>query len=84
MEFPIKFDTVKSRWSIVYYIMRGHRLYFCIFQKFIVSLSLKIDFSVENSADPDEIPHHAAFHLGLHCLSKSPYVGFLVFTGLRN
>ena len=21
-----------------------------------------------NSEDPDEMPHHAAFHLGLHCL----------------
>ena len=21
-----------------------------------------------NSVDPDEIPHYAAFHLGLHCL----------------
>ena len=24
----------------------------------------------ENSKDPDELPHNAAFHLGLHCLSK--------------
>ena len=23
-----------------------------------------------NSADPDELQHYAAFHLGLHCLSK--------------
>ena len=23
-----------------------------------------------NSADPDEIPHDAAFHLGPHCLPK--------------
>ena len=23
-----------------------------------------------NSADPDEMLHHAAFHLGLHCLPK--------------
>ena len=28
------------------------------------------DFVSVNSADPDETPHYAAFHLGLHCLSK--------------
>ena len=26
-------------------------------------------FILENCADPDEMPHHAAFHLCLHCLS---------------
>ena len=33
-----------------------------------VFLSLNIDFVFVNSADPDEMPHEAAFHLGLHCL----------------
>ena len=36
----------------------------------IVFLSLKIFLVLANSADPDEMPHHAAFHLGFHCLSK--------------
>ena len=27
-------------------------------------------FVIANSADPDEMPHYAAFHLGLHCLLK--------------
>ena len=27
---------------------------------------MKIAFFLENSADPDEIPPHVAFHLGLH------------------
>ena len=27
-------------------------------------------FVLANSADPDEMPHNATFHLGLHCLSK--------------
>ena len=35
--------------------------------KNIVYLSLKIDFVLANSADPGEMPHYAAFHLGLHC-----------------
>ena len=35
-----------------------------------VFLSLKMVFILANSADPDEMPLYAAFHLGLHCLSK--------------
>ena len=40
MENPIKFDTVKSAWSIVYILM-GHRL---LFPKKKSILSLKINF----------------------------------------
>ena len=29
--------------------------------------SLEIGFILANCANPDEMPHHAAFHLGLHC-----------------
>ena len=29
-----------------------------------------------NSADPDEMHHHAAFQLGLHCLPKYLFRGF--------
>ena len=63
MEFPIKFDTVKSGWFIVY--LSGHRLYFS--KKSCICFSedrfcLSID-----SADPDEMPHYAAFRLDLHC-----------------
>ena len=39
-----------------------------------------------NSADPDEMQHYAAFHLGLHCLLKYPFRGsqlrFPVYKGL--
>ena len=45
-------------------------------KKKIVFFSLKIDFVQANSANPDEMPHHAAFHLGLHCLLKYPFRGF--------
>ena len=34
--------------------------------------SLEIDFVLLNSADPDEMPHYVAFHLGLYCLPKYP------------
>ena len=71
MEFPIKFDTVKSGWSIVY--TEGSQV---IIEKKNVFLSLKIDFVLANSADPDEMPHNTAFHLGLHCLPKYPFCGF--------
>ena len=37
---------------------------------------MKIVFVIANSADPDEMPHDVAFHLGLHCLSKYPFRGF--------
>ena len=33
------------------------------FQKDFVFLSLKMDFVLANSADPDEMLHDAAFHL---------------------
>ena len=33
----------------------------------IVFLSLKIDFVLANSADPDEMSDHATFRLELHC-----------------
>ena len=39
-------------------------------------LSLKLVLTLANSADPDEMQHTAAFHLGLHCLSKYPFRGF--------
>ena len=37
-----------------------------------VILSPKVDFDLANSADSDEMPHYAAFHLCLHCLSNYP------------
>ena len=33
-----------------------------------ICLSPVILFVLENSVDPDEMLHHAAFHRGLHCL----------------
>ena len=41
-------------------------------------LSLKIVLILENSADPDEMLHDAAFHLGLHCLPT------YLFTSIQN
>ena len=69
MEFSIKLHTIKSEWSIeVSKII--------ISKKNIAFHSLKMNFVLANSADPDEMPHHVAFHLGLHYLSKYPFRGF--------
>ena len=39
----------------------------------IISNSMKIVFVFANSEDPDEMPPHVAFHLGLQCLPKYPF-----------
>ena len=58
------------------------------FQK-ILCFCLKIFFTFTNSADPDEMQHYAAFHLGLHCLQKVLIEGCLeykfeqLFSGAR-
>ena len=59
--------TIYFEWSIIY--IEGSQV---IISKNIVFLSLRIDFVLANSADPDEMPHYVAFHQGLHCLSKYP------------
>ena len=46
-----------------------------IYKKNIVFHSLKIDFVLANSEDPDEMLHNAAFHLDLHYLPKYPFWG---------
>ena len=39
---------------------------------------MEIIFILANSADPSEMTPYAAFHLGLHCLTK------YLFTGREN
>ena len=36
--------------------------------KSIVSFCLKMFFTFTDSEDPNEMPHNAAFRLGIHCL----------------
>ena len=38
-----------------------------------IFLSSKVVLILANSADPDEMQHYAAFHLGFHCLPKYPF-----------
>ena len=72
MELCIKFDTVRSGRSKIY--KEGPQVKI---SKNSVFLSLNIDFVLASSADPDEMPHNASFHLGLYCLSKYPFRSFL-------
>ena len=39
-------------------------------------MSLKVALILANSADPDEMQHYVAFHLGLYCLLKYMFRGF--------
>ena len=71
IDYSFWFNTIKLEWSIVY--IEGSQ--FIISKRYCIC-SLKIDFVLANSADPDEMPHHAAFHLGLRCLPKYPFRGF--------
>ena len=41
-------------------------------------------FISATSADPDEMPHNVAFHLGLHCLPKFSFRGFQYTKGIRS
>ena len=40
-------------------------------------------FIFASSADPDEMPHYAAFHLGLHCLPKYLFAGIQNEKGIK-
>ena len=62
MDFPIYIDTISMGLPIVY--LKGTQVDFLTYDVF---LSLKIGLIIANSADPDEMQHYAAFHLGLHC-----------------
>ena len=65
MDYTIHNDTIRMELSILY--LKGLSVKISKNDAF---LSLKIVFILANSADPDEMPHKAAFHLGLHYLLK--------------
>ena len=71
MDFPIHIDTISMGMSIVYF--KGSLVEF---SKLSLYLSLEVVLILAKSADPDEMQHYAAFHLGLHCLPKHPFRGF--------
>ena len=64
---------ILSRNGPMYIIYDGVKGY--IFKK-KNNLSLKINFELANSANPNEMPHYAAYHLSIHCLAKYIFRGF--------
>ena len=66
MEFSIKFDILKSGWSIVY--IEGSQV--------IISNRYCISFPEGRFWFSKQCRHNVAFHLGLHCLPKYPFRGF--------
>ena len=42
-----------------------------------------MDFAITNSADPDKMTHHVAFHLSLPCSIKYPIRGFWYTKGIQ-
>ena len=65
--YPVCILLVTIKWKVSWCISRGYRLEF---PNKTVFLSMKIVYIYANSADPDEMPNYAGFHLGLHCLTK--------------
>ena len=64
------------------YIRRGQpRPQVILSKKYCISL--KINLVLANSSDPDEMPHSAAFYLGLHCLHKYRFRGFQSIKGFK-
>ena len=70
MEFPIKFDTVKLGWSIVY--IEGSQV--IISQKYCINFSEDC-FSFTNSADLDEMPHYMRHFIWVFPVCQSTILG---------
>ena len=71
MDFPIHIATVNKGLPIVFF--KGLQVEFLNND---VLLSLKVVLILANRADPDEMQHYAAFHLGFHCLPKYQFRSF--------
>ena len=70
MDFPIQIDTLRVGMSIIY--LKGSQVGI---SNYYIFISLKIVFTLINSADLDEMLHFAAFHLDFHCFPKQAYLG---------
>ena len=66
MDFPTIFMHLV--WDSALCYLMGQRLIFLYND--VSSYVSKDCFILANCADADEMPHHAAFHLGLYCLPK--------------
>ena len=71
MDFPIQMEAIRIGLSMMYF--KGSQV---VIPNYYVFPSVGIFLTFTNSVDPDKMPHFAAFHLGLHCLSKYLFSGF--------
>ena len=71
LDCPINIHTVRMGWSIIQI-----RVHMVNYSNNYVLQSQESVFNLANSAGPDEMPHFAAFHLSLHCVSKYPFMVF--------
>ena len=71
MDFPIHIDTTSMGLPIDHF--KGSWIEFSKCDEF---LSQKFVLILAHSADPDEMQHYAAFHLGFHYLPKYPFRDF--------
>ena len=69
MDFPRQINSKRLRLSIIHF--KGSQVE--LSKIYILLLSLRIVFKLENSAGPDEMLHSVSFHLGLYCFSKCPF-----------
>ena len=74
MDSSFWFDTINRDSPFTpLYISRGVRFYL---KKNIVFFLSEDLFYPNKQVEPDEMPHYAAFHLGLHCLQKYSFTSF--------
>ena len=66
MDFLIHIDAISMGLTIVYF--KGPQVDYSKWGGGVL-MSLDLVLILANSAEPGEMKHYAAFHLGLHCLS---------------
>ena len=69
-DFPLHTDTISRDCPLC--ISLGHTSKFLNFNIFLSPKTVSI---LVYNEDLDEMPHYAAFHLGLHCLPKYLFIG---------
>ena len=75
MDFLINIDKISMGMPILYYTSSQ------VASKSWHTSVLKLVLILANSADSDKMQHYAAFLLGLHCLPKCPFKGYLYTMG---
>ena len=67
-------DAINLEWSLVKFKVSQVTISKIKLQLF----SLKITFVLANSVDPDEMPHYAAFNLGILCLQLLSQIKYAI------